>query len=197
MDAPVIEFKADQAIAAMQRWPNRTQRATMRALNRALGTGRSAMAKAIAQDMRVSQKAARTQIWTVEATESRLEVRLQASLRRVALIKLGAKGLEPSRGRGTGVRHKAGGDVVVRVSKGAYRPATMARTFIATMPKSRHRGVFQREGKTRLKIHEVFGPSYGAVFNRHRSRVVEVMAVAFEKRLEHELKFASTEAARA
>jgi hypothetical protein len=60
---------------------------------------------------------------------------------------------------------------------------------------SGHRGVFRRVGKGRLPIIELFGPSVGHVFARHRPAVVELMTEAFDQRLSAELKFAETEQA--
>lgn len=183
-----IAFNADKAIAAMQKAPSRTQRAIVRALNRALSAGRTLMVRLIAKDMGVPQKTASGQVWTVQAVPARLEVRLRASLRRVPLIRLNAKA-----GRGGRVTHRAGADVVYQVSKGRYQPADLSIAFIATMTKSRHVGVFQRATKARLPIHELYGPSFGSVFDRHRPEAIEKMASTFSARLGHELQFAETE----
>src|SRR5436190_20106870 len=119
-----ISFNAEKAIAAMQQAPGRTQRATMRALNRAVASGRTFMTRLIAKDLGVSQKTARGQVWTVQATPDRLEVRMLASLRRVALIKL-----KPRVSR-RGVVPRSGGDVVYQKAKGDLRPADLSRAFL-------------------------------------------------------------------
>lgn len=177
-----IKFAAAAAEAALQRYPQRTQKATMRALNRALTTGHATLARLVAQDMGLKVSDVKAAIKSTEATSSRLEVRLAASLKRLPLIKFGARGPEPSRGKGRGVSYRIG-------TQGRTRIET---AFIATVGAG-HRGVFVRKGKSRLPIRELFGPSLGGVFAKYRPQGITAMREAFDARLAHELKFAATE----
>jgi hypothetical protein len=177
-----IEFDAEQAIAVLRKYPQRTQRATMRALNRALVTGRAAMASAVAKDMGLKVRDAKDAIKADEATTTKLQVALRASLKRRPLMDFAAKGPLPSMGKGRGVTYRIG-------QRGRGR---IENAFLAVM-KSGHRGVFRRVGKGRLPVIELFGPSIGHVFEQHRDEVTQAMVTAFDARLAHELRFAATE----
>jgi len=186
MPPPVftVEFNADAAIAAMAQYPARVQRATVRALNRALTSGKSRMGSLIAKDMGIKAADAKAAIRVEQATLARLQVRMLASLKRLPLSKFNATGPMPSRGRGRGVSYRIGGRGRGRVEN----------AFLAQMGSS-HRGVFKRTGKGRLPIIELFGPSIGRVFDQQRPAVIAEMRQVFDDRLAHELKFASTEGA--
>jgi hypothetical protein len=177
-----MTFDAAAAIAAMQQYPGKTQKATVRALNRALATGHTAMARLVAKDIGLKVGDVKAAIQTREATTARLEVRLAASLKRIALEKFGAKGPAPSRGKGRGVSYRIG-------AQGRTRVET---AFLATVGAG-HRGVFVRKGTSRLPIRELFGPSIGGVFAKYRPQGIDAMREAFTDRLAHELKFAATE----
>src|SRR4051812_44359092 len=108
--------------------------ATARALNRSIASARTAMVRAVAQDMGLKVAGVRERSFLYEAAPGHLEASLRFSLKRMPLIEFGAKGPVPSRGRGRGVTYRLGG---------ATKRASNA--FIATMA-SGHRGVFQRVG---------------------------------------------------
>lgn len=184
MPPPVfsVEFNADAALAAMTASPVRTQRATVRALNRSLVTGRALMARLIAKDMGLKVGDAKDAIRVKEATMATLQVRMVASLKRLPLSRFGARGPVPSRGRGRGVTYRIGG-------RGRGRVET---AFLAQMS-SGHQGVYRRASKARLKIIELFGPSIGRVFESQRPTVMPAMLQAFDERLTHELQFANKE----
>jgi hypothetical protein len=174
------EFDAAKAIAAMKDAPARTQKATVRALNRALTTGRAEMARLIAADLGLRIGETKKEAISVEeATPTRLSVRLVASRRRLPLKEFNARGSMPSRGKGRGVSYRIGSGGRGRVEN----------AFLARMA-SGHIGVFKRTTKKRLPVIELFGPSIGRVFEQHRPAVVDVMREAFNARLDHELKFA-------
>lgn len=162
----------------------KTPIAIARALNRSITSGKTVMVRAIAADLRMKQSDVRDNIGTNLATAERHVAQLTASPKRIPIIDFGAKGPEPSRGKGRGVTARIGG-----AAKGRYPNA-----FITTM-QSGHRGVFQRKGKTRLPIYELFGPSIAHVFEAHVSEGLAKAQEVLAKNLAHELKFALTQAA--
>jgi hypothetical protein len=174
----------DQIVADFKAAPEKWTRASVRAMNRAMASARTVMVRAVANDTGLKQKDVRDAIPLTEATYTRFEARIAASLKRIPLIKFNARGPEPSRGRGRGVSYRLKG------SRGR-----LPHGFIATMP-SGHRGVFERTpGKfmrtkpKRQAIHEKFGPSLGRVFKTHRPAGIARLQEAFMKNFDHELGF--------
>ena len=157
-----------------------------RALNRAGGSGLTAMRRAVATDMGVSQKAITRVLVTTKANASRLGWGITMKGRRIPLIEFKARGPEPSRGRGRGVSWR-------------YPGAKMRgpNLFIATVgshpDREGHRGVFGRmPGVSRLPIKEKFGPSIPHVAEK-KVPVFEAAANAsLEKNVLHEIKWASS-----
>ena len=172
-----IEVNAEQAEQALRRWPNRTARATMRSLNRSLTTGRAVLARLISQDMGLRIGDAKDAILVEQASAAKMEIRLKASLRRLPLVQFNA------RQTARGVTYKGGSGRSVVPS-----------AFLATMSTG-HTGVFKRVGKPRLPIKQLYGPSIGHVFIKHRQAGTDAILAAFDKNLEHELAFAATEGA--
>ena len=168
---------ADEIIADFKDAPQRTMHATVRALNRAMASGRTVMVREIARDAGLKATDVRDALRFQQATFSHPVARLAAGLKRIPLIDFRARGAEPSRGRGHGVSYRLPG------GRGRHPHA-----FIATMGTG-HRGVFVRVGKARLSIKELFGPSLGRIFAKHRpaglARALEVFETAFA----HELAF--------
>lgn len=162
--------------------------AMVRALNRSIGSGRTVMTRLIAADLGLRAKDVRDKIRLFEASQSYPEASLRASLKRIPLIYFGAKGPEPSRGKGRGVSYRLG--------SGSTRIET---AFIATM-RSGHRGVFVRKQATsarkssgawsaNLPIVEKFGPSLGRIFGKHRPTGIARVREQFLKNFGHELRF--------
>lgn len=120
----------------------------VRALNRSVASGRTALVRGIASDTGLKASDVREFVQVREATESTLAATIYASANRVPLIKFGAKGPVPSRGLPPGVR--------ARLKGGA---GTYPHAFIASVGKGGHVGVFQRIGKARLPIAQLHGPS--------------------------------------
>lgn len=179
-----IEFNAEAAERAMKQWPGRVSRATMRALNRTLTTGRAEMARRMAKDlggMKVSD--AKEAVLVTPAQLDRLFVRLVASKKLRPVYDFRA-------------RQTAGG--VTFAGKGGVRQLIPG-AFIAKMPTGhvgvfKRTGTFGRRGDPKLeKIKERYAVSIAHVFDQHRAAVLEVMRQAFEKNLDHELEFAKTE----
>lgn len=160
----VVTFKTDvpEMIAKIRK---KAPVAQVRALNRAIASANVAMVRAVADDLGVKQGVVKDRTRIEQATPQKLRARIYANAKRIPLIDFGAKGPEPSRGRGRGVTVK---------SSGGRR--TIPNAFIATM-RSGHRGVFQRvagasgrrgpgRNRSQLPIRELFGPSIWQVFRK-------------------------------
>lgn len=169
----------DADFAAM---PERTQKAMVRALNRGINSGRTVMVLRISKDAGLKSKDVRDALKVTPATMTRPVARLATSMKRIPLVKFGARGPEPSRGRGRGVSYRLQG------SRGRIPNA-----FLATM-KSGHRGVFVRVAKGRLPVREAFGPSLGRIFAKYRNEALGVAVEFFDRNFAHELKYRSQRA---
>jgi hypothetical protein len=137
-------------------------------LNKAAESARSAMVNAVATDLGVKPADVKKYIRTRQADAGHLEARVYAwGKRGIALVNLSASGPDPSRGKGSGVTVSA-------------NPGSFPRAFLARMPRSGHRGVFERAGTNRLPIRELFTRPIPEVFGRLRSagvaRAVQVLS---------------------
>ena len=144
-----------------------------RALNRSIGTVQTAAVRAVAEDLKITQKDVRKAMALERSTPRNLFARLTVTGRRLALYAFRARptlrGVSYDLGRGRKV---------------------LAGAFIATM-RSTHVGVFKRRAKTRLPIDERFGPSLPHVFvARKIAEAREALArEALIKNLKHEIAF--------
>jgi hypothetical protein len=170
--------------AALREYPKKASRALVRAMNRALTSGRTLMVQRIAADTGLRSGDIKKAMALRNASAQSLEARLAIGLKRIPLISFNARGQEPSRGKGRGVSY--------RLKGGSGR---IGNAFISTM-RSGHRGVFVRAGKTRLPIRELFGPSLGHVFAKYRpegiARVKEAFATNFASEMAFEKSRAGT-----
>ena len=175
--------------AAVAKLRAKAKPAQERALNRAIASANVAMVRVIANDLGVKQGVVRDRIKIQQATPDRLTARLYANAKRIPLIDFGAKGPEPSRGRGRGVTVKTGSG-----------RRTIANAFIATM-RSGHRGVFQRvagssgrrgpaPNRSQLPIRELFGASIWQVFKKFEAVGLERGKEQLIKNLQSEFRFA-------
>jgi len=171
----------DTIVADFGAKPTQVTKAMVRALNRSIKSGQTVMVREMARDTGLKSKDVRGAMRLQEASASKPEASLGASLRRLPLITFGARGPEPSFGRGRGVSYKLPG--------GRGRVAT---GFIATM-RSGHRGVYVRNTKARLTIRELFGPSLGRVFARFRPAGVARVREVFASNFAHEMDFATSQ----
>lgn len=181
-----VDMKA--GIAALR---SKFPAAIRRALKRAGTSGRSAMTKLISEDIGIQQKKIREEIKTEVGD---MYVRLTVSGGRLNLIEFGARGPEPSRGRGNGVAY--------RLPQGRGR---VPNAFIAKM-KSGHRGVFVRapgaqskktaKGWTQLPIVELKGPSLVKVFDKRKPEGQVVAAESLLKNVVHEVQWALSQSKR-
>jgi len=183
MAAVRMAFKTDAVVRAIQQLKGRARPAIARALNRSVNSAKTAVVRAIAADMGLKVGDVREFVTVRLATPDRLNATFHASAERVPLIDFGAKGPEPSRGKGRGVTAK------LRGGAGRYPNA-----FIATM-RTGHRGVFQRRpGAGRLAIYELRGPSIWQSFKKNEAVAVERAEEQLAKNLPHELQFALSRA---
>ncbi|HEV8642168.1 MAG TPA: phage tail protein [Methylomirabilota bacterium] len=169
-------------------------RAVARAMNRTIATVKTAAVRASAAVLTLPQKDVRPAFFESRATSTRLEADLRASGKRIPLIAFGARGPEPSRGRGRGVTYRL---------PGGRGRGTVPSGFIATM-RSGHRGVFKRTSnlypparrgpkpnRAWLPIRELFGPSIPRVLleGREGDALRTLAAEALVTNLEHEVAF--------
>jgi hypothetical protein len=167
-----IELRnTDTVIADLAGVSAKAMRGAIRAMNRAIASGRTAMTRDIARDTGLKVGDVKDALPIREASLARAQASFGAGLKRIPLIYFKAKGPEPSRGKGRGVSYALTG------SRNRIPDA-----FLATMT-SGHRGVFKRTGPTRLPIQELYGPSLGHVFAKYRpvglARTREAFDVAF------------------
>ena len=162
---------ADVVTADLAGVSAKAMRGSIRAMNRAIASGRTAMTRDIARDTGLKVGDVKDALPIREASLARAEAAFGAGLKRIPLIYFKARGPEPSRGKGRGVSYALTG--------GRNR---VADAFISTM-KSGHRGVFKRKAGPRLPIQELYGPSLGHVFAKYRpvglARTREAFDVAF------------------
>lgn len=167
----------EEIVADLQALPLRSGRALVRSMNRAMVSGRTFVAPLIARDMGLTSTTVRASMSIKNATYDRPVAVLGSTLKRIPLIQFGARGPRPSRGRGRGVS--------ARTPAGRYPHA-----FIATMA-SGHEGVFERRGRSRLPIKELFGPSPGHVFAKYRPQTMARIKESFQTNFDHEWSRAS------
>lgn len=163
----------EQRIALLR---DRAPQAIARALNRAGTSGRAYMTQQITKDTGLTSKHVKREILIEKGREF---INLVIRGARLPLIAFGAKGPEPSRGRGRGVTY--------RLPSGRGR---IPDAFIARM-RSGHRGVFKRSPRSgRLPIFEPKGPSLPHVFTKYLPGGCEHAGEALSRNLAHEMEFA-------
>ncbi len=150
--------------------------AGVRAINRTAASEKVAISRAVATDMRLKVGVVKDAISVRKATVNVPTAHVIAKGKRIPAIDFGARGPEPSRGKGKGVSAKLPG--------GRYPHA-----FIARM-RSGHRGVFQRTGKARLPVVELKGPSIVHVFKKHLAIGEARRNEQLLKEIKHEIEFA-------
>jgi len=187
----VIRFKGVSATARrLERMANGIPQAAQRAMSRALDTTETHVVRALRRDLGLDREAIARSIEVKKPTFSDLtgylKVRRYAGMGgrktprgKIPLIYFNARGPEPSRGKGSGVRYRLPAPGRGAVTKG----------FILEL-RSKHRGVYRRKMDAgRLPIVELYGPSLARV--ARRSDVMRPARVvyreAFAKRLRHEL----------
>ena len=154
-----IKFESARVEAWIKVTPKKFSLAALRALKKATRSAHTDSGRIIAKDIGLKVGEARKRLRRIEPNGRTLSGAILGSFRRLSLMLLGAKGPEPSRGRGR-VTAKSGG-----------RRAAIPHAFISTM-KSGRRGVFKRKGKDRLPVGELLGPSVGRVLDKNKAGIL-------------------------
>lgn len=137
----------------------------VQSLNRTIRSLRTFTKRELARDTGMKAGDVNRRLSIQNASRAKPAATLLVPEKRVPLIEMGARGKEPSRGRGRGVTYRTG--------SGRKR---LEHAFIATMPGG-HKGVFIRPTsravrrgrppqRSWLPIRELFGPSLAAVVGR-------------------------------
>lgn len=182
----------DVAVADLEGTPSAANRAMVRSMNRGITAGRASMIPLISGDIGFKQAIVRDAVPLRRATLGNPQASFGASLKRIPLIKFGvtqAPGGYWAQSRGRWGFRKAG--LTYSIGPGGRR--TLPHAFIATTS-SGHTGVFERKGKSRLPIRQLYGPSLGHVFEKYREIGLTRTREAFLENMPHELAFAKTEA---
>ncbi len=179
----VLKLDTKEVERSLRSFGQRAPRIASAALNRTAKGVASEWKKAVADDIGIKQSAVAKQMKVRKSKATTLQASVSVKDRRIPLIELGARGREPSRGKGRGVTYKIRG-----------RRRRRGDAFIATM-RSGHRGVFKRTSKRRLPITELHGPSIHRVFHKHLPKARARASKQFPKELRglllRELKKAS------
>jgi len=166
------------------------EKASIRALNKTVRTGRTAASKIIRKTVNVKAKAVNKSLKIERAKKGKPVARIQSTYKAIPVIEF------------SGVRQTKKG-VSVRMRKDMPRKLFRG-AFIATM-KSGHKGVFRRLGKQYLKrwspgrkqtrgtenlpIKELYGPPVHNIFGDKINEIIRVSDGVLEKNLDHEIKF--------
>jgi hypothetical protein len=166
-----------------------------RALNRAQASGKTATVRAVAADTGLTRKYIEREIKVDKANRTQLRATVEIVGSRIPLIAFGARGPEPSRGRGRGVSYRLPtGRGRIReafiTAVEARRTHEMAAAFIG--PALGHRGVFKRRTKRRFPITELRGPSIPHVFEKFLPVFRQAAGESLIKNLRSEISFAQT-----
>ncbi len=149
-----IEVDTKKVSAALESAPKKVGIALLRSTKRGTKAAQTIAKRVVAKDMGLKVSDVLKYIRLKEPTAQTLCGELRASLKRIPLIKFGARG-----GRG-GVRYRGKG--------GRSRHP---HAFIAKMPTG-HIGVFEREGTKSLPIRQLYGASVGRVFSEHQGEIL-------------------------
>jgi hypothetical protein len=154
--------------------------AISRAMNKSVISARAVGARLIARDIGWRIGSIRKRLRIKPSRPETLEMTLSIRGRGIPLLFLGARGPEPSRGRGQGVTYKSGG-------KRVREP----KAFIAKSTRTGRRGVFKRKAVSRYPIEFQVGPSLPDVFSKTAvvDAIVSRYREAMTKNLKHEVDF--------
>lgn len=166
-----IEVDDRRVTRAFQEAPRKTSIALLRSLKSGTKSAHTLAGRVVAKDMGIKVGDAKDSIRLTLPTGATMTGEIAGGLKRIPLIKFGARGPEPSRGRGRGVTYRG--------RSGSKR---IPKAFIATMP-SGHRGVFVRTtsravrrgpppNRSALPIRELFGPSIGRILDKHKKEIL-------------------------
>lgn len=166
-----LDFKVDtkQVDQFLRLAPKKTSIAVLRSIKRGGQAAKTEAARTVSKDMGLPVSVVRKMLSFKPPNAETLTAIIRASLRRIPLIKFGAKQAK------AGVSYKA---------KGGRKKIKSA--FISTMPTG-HVGVFKRAGKGRLPIGERYGPSVGHVMSEHREKIAGHGWTVAEKEFQRQL----------
>lgn len=159
MATEAIKFESKRVEAWLTVTPKRFTTAALRALKKGTRSAHTDSARTVARDTGLKVGDVRRRLRRIEPNGRTLSGKILGSFRRLSLILFGAKGPEPSRGRGR-VTARVGG-----------KRAAVPGAFIATMQTGLRR-VFKRRGRRRLPIKELRGPSVGRVLDLHKDGIM-------------------------
>jgi hypothetical protein len=189
MSGYAMKLDLSRAVRAIDGLRAGADAACARALNRSIVSAKVIAVRETRADLGLPAAWVSERIVVKSATPQRQVAQLVTSAERVPLIKFGARGPEPTRGRGRGVV----------VSQGKLR-RVIPSAFIATMPNNGHRGVFKRSTtlirKSRgarganLPIIELRGPSLARVASKYTAAALERGQAQLVKNLQSEFRYA-------
>lgn len=165
--------------AALSETPEKIPRAASRAINRAAYTARTEAARKAREEYIIRHGDVINTINIYPASETDLSATVVSRGSVIPLIKFRVSPKKP--------QPKRKKPLIAVVKKGEGGP--IARAFTAQMRSSGYIGVFQRVGKSRLPIRQLYGPSVPQMIgSRNVSQWVEEKAQEkLEERLEHEI----------
>lgn len=189
----VIEVDTSSVEAGLKALGADAGKAVARSINRTAENVRTVMVRAVAAEMRMAQKYVRDRVHIIPAASGRVTV-ITASNAPTPVILFGAKGPEPSRGRGRGVTAK---------TKKRRYPNAFITSVTGPLPNGvvspGHRGVFVRVGdavrrskgawSNNLRIRELKESSIWAVWMRHRAIGQRRGEEMLPKNLAHEVQY--------
>lgn len=158
----------DGVIADLSGVSAKSLRACVFAMNRAIVSGQTDMARSLASDTGLKISDIKKQLPISQANYSSPRARFGAPLERIPLQYFKAR------------QTKRGVTYALKGSRNRIPDA-----FLATM-KSGHPGVFKRTTKKRLPIVELYGPSLGHVFAKYRPMGLARTKDAFDTAFAHE-----------
>lgn len=172
----IITFDVSNAIANIEQLPNRSRRAISRGLNKAATNVRVAASTAIRKRRALSAKVVRDAIAVRRASSERLVSSLVVTGRPIPLKEYKAR--QTKRG------------VTAQVSPGK-RKRISHRGNSAFIVQKIGAHVFAREGKERLPIKKLFGPSLPSTFVQQEVRAAWTATAqeALPKRIAEEVRF--------
>ena len=192
-----LSFDTAAVATALEQLGRRGPVAVARGLNRTASSERTAMARAVAADLKIKVSDSRESMWVRKASakQQTLGAAVVCTGSPRPLIIFRARGPQPSKGRGKGVTYTMQG-----------QRRRIADAFIATVRGANdgeHIGVFRRVGKQfgggarrskgawspNLPIKQLYGPSIAHVFGKLMNVGLERRNGVLAKNVEHEIQF--------
>lgn len=177
----MIEVTADhieRAEQLLKHIPNAAPKALSRAINRAAESARTEAARKVRETYFIPHNAVLSTIKIDKASEGRLMAKVTSRGHATPLINFRVTPKQPQ------PRRKS--PIIVRVKQG--QGGSVKRAFVARM-KSGHVGVFERAGKKRTPIRQLFGPPIPEMLGNPTVTdwVEQKAAERLDERLDHEI----------